>query len=118
MSDRVPCYVCDVPTKNWDVEFPGEGWISFCPGHSDMVCVHLWGYGTCFAVGIENAFNDLSCPGWREYADKLRAELLANPHGAPIQPTAFPEAPCKKCQRKNDVGNPKVKLCWNCETPL
>lgn len=31
---------------------------------------------------------------------------------------SYPEKSCQVCDRKNDVGNPQVKVCWNCGNSL
>ena len=129
MTDKTPCYVCGVECKDWSKD-PGVSglynFISCCGKHYQEIWNHTFGTISYRLESnpCDNGFADVETD-MLQYAKVLKmnyanTDLLGYPisPGAPIQPTAFPEAPCRSCSRNNDVGNPKVKICWNCETPL
>jgi hypothetical protein len=103
------CFVCGKECTDWNAVFPGKNYTNFCGS-----CCRKLG---SFAHHGE---------GWNlprtsfDFQQKV-AGLKANFVGAVVAKNAgvgFLEGPCKTCQRKNDIGNPKVKVCWNCGNQL
>jgi 3'-phosphoadenosine 5'-phosphosulfate sulfotransferase (PAPS reductase)/FAD synthetase len=37
---------------------------------------------------------------------------------AKVGEATYPEIGCTTCGRMNDVGNPKIKSCWFCTSPV
>lgn len=123
MNDKsAVCYVCGIACKDWNKDPPTADvyhYINCCGKHYQEIwnIAHSPSNPRINLDPNDGGFAD-SIAGMLLYADRLRIAYGFG-QAVPIRSSGgFAEAPCKQCSRKNDIGNPKVKICWSCETPL
>lgn len=102
---KCPCYVCGKPCTDWNVanNRPSDWFLNVCSTHN------------AGGAARENGYIRSSHDGQKVI--QMKADYnqpLSNTTATP----AYPEIACTICGRKNDVGNPKIKSCWFCTSPI
>ena len=105
-TTKSPCYVCGFPCRDWNALTggPSNHFLNVCALHNPD------------DKNRENGFTRDSYEGKVVLALKIQYDKLAKE--ARVETLTYPEIGCITCSRMNDVGNPKIKSCWFCTSPV
>jgi hypothetical protein len=111
MDIQIPCVICGNPCSHWTQ--PSKNHISMCGVHSDLMYHKI--SGTLVGTYVRDDIWNITVPKVLQMFNQILDEYItANLAKSGI----YSEGPCPTCQRMNDIGNPKVKVCWSCGNSL